>query len=417
MAIVKPFNGLRPAVEFAEKVVALPYDVISSKEARQLAAGNQYSFYHVSKPEIDLIPDIDPYDPAVYKQGAKNLQRLIDQQILVADTKPHFYLYRLVMGEHSQIGLVGCVSVREYDANIIKKHELTRHDKEDDRLKHLLALKAQTGPVFLTYPSSAKLDALINKLLHRKPVYNFTTEDQIEHAFWIINTAETIKEIQKYFSKIENLYVADGHHRSAAASRACEVLKKKNPQHNGKEEYNFFLAVLFPHDQMQILAYNRVVKDLNGLTPEKFLKKISTRFLVRDYSDSEGYNPAVRHDFGMYLEGMWYRLSAVPGSWKDNDPIERLDISILYNNLLKPVLGIGDPRKDKRIDFVGGIRGLDGLKTRVDSGEMAVAFSLYPTMIEDLFHIADAGKIMPPKSTWFEPKLRDGMVIHLLDNV
>jgi len=319
------------------------------------------------------------------------------------------------MGEHSQTGLVACVSVQEYNENKIKKHELTRHDKEDDRLKHILALQSQTGPVFLTYLATEALDSIFKKLVTRKPAYDFGTEDNIQHTFWVINTEKTIKEIQKNFSKINHLYVADGHHRSAAAARACDVLKKKNHQHHGKEEYNYFLSVIFPHDQMQIMAYNRAVKDLNGLTPEKFLEKISDKFLVRDYSDTEGYQPVVRHDFGMYLEGMWYRLSAIPTTWKEMDPFEHLDVSILYHNLLKPILGIGDLRKDKRIDFVGGIRGLNGLKARVDSGEMAVAFALFPTLIEDLLMIADAGEIMPPKSTWFEPKLRDGLVMHMLE--
>jgi uncharacterized protein (DUF1015 family) len=415
MAIVKPFRGLRPVNELAEVVAALPYDVVSSHEARKLAAGNSYSFYHVNKPEIDLDPDIDAYDPVVYEQGARNFKNLIDKKVLVQDKEPHFYLYRQVMGEHTQTGLVACVSVQEYNDDKIRKHELTRHDKEDDRLKHILALRSQSGPVFLTYTATDALDTIFKKLSSRKPVYDFVTEDQIRHTFWVINTEKAIKEIQKHFSKIPHLYVADGHHRSAAAARACDLLKKKNHQHTGKEEYNFFLSVIFPHNQMQILAYNRVVKDLNGLTPEKFLEKISGKFLVRDYSDSEGYPPVVRHDFGMYLEGMWYRLSAIPTTWKESDPLQHLDVNILHHNLLKPILGIGDPRKDKRIDFVGGIRGLEGLKARVDSGEMAVAFSLYPTLIEDLLTIADAGEIMPPKSTWFEPKLRDGLIMHMLD--
>jgi len=415
MAIVKPFRGLRPSNDYSAKVAALPYDVVSTQEALKLAAGNAYSFYHVSKPEIDLEPEIDPYDHKVYAQGAKYLQHLIVQKVLVQDKEPHFYLYRLVMGEHCQIGLVACVSVNEYNENKIKKHELTKHDKEEDRLKHILTLNAQTGPVFLTYPAAKKIDEAVKKLTARKPVYHFTSEDDIEHTFWVINNEDSIKEIQKLFGKIDFLYVADGHHRSAAAARACEVLKKKNKNHSNKDEYNYFLAVLFPHNQVQILAYNRVIKDLNGLTPEKFLKKISNKFLVRDYSDSEGYQPAVRHDFGMYMEGMWYRLSAIPGTWKESHPIERLDVSILYHNLLKPVLGINDPRKDKRIDYVGGIRGLNGLKMRVDSGEMMVAFALFPTSVEDLLQIADAGEIMPPKSTWFEPKLRDGLFAHMLD--
>ena len=415
MAVVRPFRGLRPRPDFAEKIAAPPYDVINSDEARQLSTGNPYSFLHINKPEIDLPPDIDLYDPAVYAQGALNLEKFINEKILFQDEKPAFYLYRQKMDSHEQTGLVACVSTDEYKRDKIKKHELTRLEKEDDRLNHILSLKAQTGPVFLTYRSTASIDGLVEEISDQEPVYDFKTNDCIQHTFWVVSNQSFIHRIEKEFSDIEVLYIADGHHRSAAATRASEVLSKKNPQHTGNEEYNYFLSVLFPHDQMYIMDYNRVVKDLNGLNAEEFLEKLRKKFLVREFARSEGYKPKLRHDFGMYLHGMWYRLSAIPGTWKDNHPTQRLDVSILYENLLKPILNIGDPRKDKRIDFVGGMRGIEGLEARVDTGEMAVAFSLYPTSIEDLLATADAGEIMPPKSTWFEPKLRSGLITHLLE--
>ena len=415
MAVVRPFRGLRPKAEFAEKVAAPPYDVINSNEARELAKTNPYSFLHVNKPEIDLPQDLDPYHRDVYTQGAKNLKRLIDDQILRQDEKPAFYLYRQVMDTHVQLGLVACVSVEEYKQNKIKKHELTRVEKEDDRLNHILSLNAQTGPVFLTYRADKSIDALFNKLTKADSVYDFKSDDNIQHTVWIIADLQTIKDIEAKFSAIETLYVADGHHRSAAAKRASDHFKQKNAHHSGNEEYNFFLSVIFPHNQMYIMDYNRVVKDLNGLSEEEFLDKLSLKFLVREFARSEGYKPKAKHDFGMYMNGMWYRLSAIPGSWDPTHPTKRMDVSILYENALKPILNIADPRTDKRIDFVGGMRGIEGLEARVDTGEMAVAFSLYPTSIDDLLTTADAGEIMPPKSTWFEPKLRSGLFIHTLD--
>ncbi len=414
MAIVKPFRGLRPVKEYAEKVASPPYDVINSEEARELVSNAPYSFLHITKPEIDVAPDTDIYSQSVYEKGVENLQKLRDNQILVQDKKPCFYLYQQVMGDHKQLGLVAGASVEEYDADKIKKHELTRVEKEDDRLKHILSLSAQTGPVFLTYRAKPAINKFLQRLIEDDPEYDFTTPDDIRHTFWVVSNEDAIKRIQDDFAEIPELYVADGHHRSAAASRACATLKSKNPGHTGAEPYNFFLTVIFPHNQMQILDYNRVVKDLNNLSKEDYLQRITKKFLVREFSDKIPYQPSVRHDFGMYLDGIWYRLSAIPGTWKENDPQERLDVSILYENLLKPVLDIGDPRKDKRIDFVGGMRGLDELKRRVDSGEMSVSFSVFPTKIEDLLAIADAGLIMPPKSTWFEPKLRSGLVTHLL---
>lgn len=414
MSVIKPFKGLRPIQQYAEKVASPPYDVINSEEAREIVKGNPYSFLHVNKPEIDLPRGTDLYSDEVYRQGAKNLKKLIDDGIIVQDEKPCFYIYKQIMGEHEQIGLVAGASVEEYDNDLIKKHELTRVDKENDRLRHILSLNAQVGPVFLTYTAKQSIDSIINELIQKKPVYDFSGDDGIKHIFWVVSEDDDIQKIQREFAGIDCLYVADGHHRSAAASRACQELKSKNPDHSGDEEYNYFLSVIFPHNQMYIMDYNRVIKDLNGLTKEDFFDKISANFLVRKYSHTDSYKPVIKHDFGMYLDGNWYKLSAIPGTWNESEPTERLDVSILYNNLLQPVLGIGNPRTDKRIDFVGGIRGMKELERRVNSGEMTIAFSLFATSIEDLMAIADAGKIMPPKSTWFEPKLRSGLVIHQL---
>ena len=414
MSIIKPFKGFRPTQQYAEKVASHPYDVINSEEAREIARGNPYSFLHVNKPEIDLPAGTYLHSDAVYEQGAKNLKKLIDDGIIVQDNNPCFYIYKQIMGEHEQIGLVAGASVEEYDKDLIKKHELTRIDKENDRVKHLLSLNAQVGPVFLTYTAKDSIDNIINELVKNKPECDFTSDDGIKHIFWVVSEDTDIQNIQQEFADIDYFYVADGHHRSAAASRACQDLKAKNPNHTGDEEYNYFLTVIFPHDQMYIMDYNRVVKDLNGLTKQEFLDKIASKFLVREYSHSESYKPVVKHDFGMYLDGSWYKLSAIPGTWDESQPTERLDVSILFNNLLEPILGIGNPRTDKRIDFVGGIRGMEELEKRVNSGEMTVSFSLFATSIEDLMSIADAGKTMPPKSTWFEPKLRSGLVIHQL---
>ena len=414
MSVIKPFKGLRPTKQYAEKVASHPYDVINSEEAREIAKGNPFSFLHVNKPEIDLPAGTDLHSEAVYEQGAKNLKRLIDDGIIIQDEKPCFYIYKQVMGYHEQIGLVAGASVEEYDNDLIKKHELTRIDKENDRVNHLLSLNAQVGPVFLTYTAKDYIDAIIAELVKNKPEYDFVSDDGIKHIFWVVSDEKYISNIQQEFAQIDYLYVADGHHRSAAASRACQELKSKNPNHSGEEEYNYFLTVIFPHNQMYIMDYNRVVKDLSGLSKPEFLDKISSKFLVREFSATDSYKPAVKHDFGMYLDGIWYKLSAIPGTWNEAEPTERLDVSILFNNLLEPILGIGNPRTDKRIDFVGGIRGMQELEKRVNSGEMTVSFSLFPTSIEDLMAIADAGKTMPPKSTWFEPKLRSGLVIHQL---
>lgn len=414
MSTIKPFKGMRPIPNLAERVAAPPYDVLNSEEARQMAAGNPYSFLHISKPEIDLPPETDLYSDEVYHQGTANLKRFIKEGIFKQDHDDYYYVYRQIMGQHSQVGLVAAASVEEYQQDLIKKHELTRADKEDDRVRHVNSLNAQTGPVFLTYKAAPAIDAIISKIITRPPENDFVAADQIRHTLWVVKDKTETGKITKSFSKLDCLYVADGHHRSAAASRVCDMRKRENPNHTGQEEYNFFLAVLFPHNQMRIMDYNRVVKDLNGLSDEAFIQKVKDKFSVT-LLGSETEKPAEKHQMMMYLSHHWYRLEVKPGTFNENNPVERLDVSILTNHILSPVLGIHDLRKDKRIDFVGGIRGLKELKKRVDSGEMRVAFALFPTSIQDLMAIADAGKTMPPKSTWFEPKLRSGLVIHTLD--
>lgn len=414
MSIIKPFKGLRPKKELAEQVASPPYDVLNSEEARKMAKNNPYTFLHINKPEIDLPPETDHYDEDVYLQGHANLKKFIHDGILVQDELPAFYVYRQIMGEHSQIGLVAGASVEEYNNDLIKKHELTRADKEEDRVKHVDYLNAQTGPVFLTYKAVPEIDALINAIVARTPENDFTADDGIRHTLWVVSQSGEIKNLQNAFAGLEHLYVADGHHRSAAASRVQAMRRANNPNHTGEEEYNYFLSVIFPDNQMYIMDYNRVVSDLNGMTSAEFLKKVSQNFEISDPQITIS-KPSQKHHFVMYMGNNWYRLKAKEGSFPENDPVRQLDVSILMENILSPLLGIGDPRKDKRIDFVGGIRGLEELKRRVDSGEMAVAFGLFPTSIRDLMAIADAGKTMPPKSTWFEPKLRSGLVVHLLD--
>ena len=412
MATIRPFKGYRPKPEYAARVAARPYDVLNSEEARAEAAGNPVSFLHVGKPEIDLPPDVPIYDDRVYQKGKENLQKLIADGILKEDPKPCLYLYAQTMGDTTQYGIMGCASVREYLNNTIKKHELTRKDKEDDRTKHVRVTNAHTGPIFLTYRASRPIDTIVEGIHLRKPDYDFIPPDGVRHRLWVIDDANVINSLVGEFSRIDHLYVADGHHRSAAAARVGDERAKGNPRHRGDEEYNFFLAVLFPHNQLRIMDYNRTVKDLNGLEVGEFLARIGEIFDV-----TEGPHPAWpsrKGEYGMYVKGTWYTLRAPGDLLADPDPVERLDVSILQKEILGPILGIDDPRTNKRIDFVGGIRGLQELERRVNSGEMAVAFALFPTSIEELLSIADAGKIMPPKSTWFEPKLRDGVVVHFL---
>jgi len=423
MAQVKPFRGMRPTPEKISEVASPPYDVLNSEEAREKAKDNPNSFLHVVKPEIDLNPSIHLYDPRVYAQGRKNLRRLIKNGILVQDEKPCLYIYKLRMGEHEQVGLVALASVKEYEEDKIKKHEHTRPDKEQDRMNHIDNLNAQTGPVFLTYRSSKEIDDLMKKGMQKTAVYDFIGDYDVRHTFFVVDDDALIQKIQEAFSSIDALYVADGHHRSAAATRVRESRMKQNSKHTGEEEYNFFLSVVFPDSQMQILDYNRAVKDLNGLSPEEFLAKVEEDFEIKPHvvccgtgnnNGMRAYRPQTIHTFGMYLDGQWYELTAKENSFDSSDPIKQLDVSILQENLLRPVLGIKDPRTDKRIHFVGGIRGLEELERLVNSREYAMAFSLYPTRIGQLLAVADAGKVMPPKSTWFEPKLRSGIVIHML---
>jgi uncharacterized protein (DUF1015 family) len=415
MAIVRPFKGLRPRKEDAAKLASPPYDVLSSEEAREMAKDNPTSFLHVIKPEIDLDPGIDPYDKRVYEKGAENLQKMIRDGILVQDSEPAFYIYKQLMGGHRQIGLVACASVEEYEKDMIKKHELTRPDKEDDRVNLIGHLSAQTGPVFLTYKANDQIDDIMNVIVNTDPEYDFSDEKNVRHTLWVVTDLDVIRQIQSQFERVDCLYVADGHHRSAAAMRIKQIRQKENPGHNGGEEYNYFLTVIFPDNQMQILDYNRVVRDLNGMEVDQFIKKISDRFSYLKLEEGRRYKPDHKHSLGMYLNNCWHKLTPLNNSFDETDPVDRLDVSILQNNLLSPILGIQDPRKDKRIDFVGGIRGLSELEKRVNSGKWQVAFALYPTSMDDLMAIANSGNIMPPKSTWFEPKLRSGLVSHRLD--
>ncbi len=411
MARIEPFQGLRPRPDLAEKIAAPPYDVLSSEEARELAKGNPHSFLHVGKPEIDLPAGTDLYADEVYAKGKENFDRFIMEKALLQDKKRCFYIYKQIWGDHVQVGLVAGASCQDYQDGVIKKHELTREDKEQDRQRHIETLDAQTGPVFLTYKQARAIDKLIDKGMAKEPENDISTYDGVRHIFYVVDDPKLVAAIQKEFSKLDVLYVADGHHRSAAATRIKAKRQQANPGHTGNEEYNFFLAVIFPHNQMKILPYNRLVRDLNGMGKDEFFAKIADRF---DYEETDDKVPARPQEFSMYLEGRWYLLRAQPGTFDPTDAIASLDVSILQANLLAPMLGIKDPRTDKRIDFVGGIRGTGELEKKVDSGKFAVAFSFRPTTIEQLFAVADAGKIMPPKSTWFEPKLKDGLVSHLL---
>lgn len=408
MSLIKPFRGLRPTPAHATDVVAPPYDVLNTQEARVRAQGRPYSFLHISKPEIDLPPDTDPYAPQVYAKGAENLQKLIGEGILMRDSKAMYYAYRLIMGTHQQVGLVAVASVKDYDSNRIRKHEFTRPDKEDDRVRQIDALNAQTGPVFLTYRHNEQVDAVIARVMQHAPEYDLTADDGVQHTIWLIDNDADIADLTSRFDAMQCLYIADGHHRSAAASRVAA-------QRGGSAEasHRYFLSVIFPDNQMQILDYNRVIKDLNGMEPADFLAKVGQAFSVQP--SGVAVKPACAGEFGMYLQKQWYRLTIHPEQVPADDPVGRLDVSLLQNSLISPLLGITDPRRDKRIDFVGGIRGLAELEKRVNSGEMALAFSLFPTQMADLMAVADAEEVMPPKSTWFEPKLADGLVSHVLD--
>lgn len=408
MSLIRPFRGLRPVPSRAAEVIAPPYDVLSSAEARQRAQGKPWSFLHISKPEIDLPVDVDPYAPEVYAKAAENLAALIDAGVLARDASPCLYAYRITMGEHVQTGVVAAASVADYDINRIRKHEFTRPVKEDDRVRQIEAVNAQTGPVLLAYPCAPEIDALLAKVTSRTPDTDALADDGIRHQLWVIDNAANIARLVADFDALPALYIADGHHRSAAASR---VSAKRDG--DADASWRYFLAVIFPHHEMKIMDYNRVVRDLNGLSAEAFLVRVGETFGVEPASAA--LKPDRPAEFGMYLAGQWYRLSLPSERIPVDDPVARLDVSLLQNYLIEPVLGIADPRRDERIDFVGGIRGLSELERRVDSGEMAVAFALHPTRMEELMAVADAGEVMPPKSTWFEPKLADGMVSHVLD--
>ena len=412
MAVFRPFKAVRPLPEQAHLVASRPYDVLSSSEARREAEGNPLSFLRVIKPEIELPISIDPYSDEVYEKGAEVYNTFKKDDVLVQDSSQNFYIYRLTMEGRTQTGLVGCCHFEEYFEGKIKKHELTRVAKEEDRVKHVDTLNANAEPVFFSYRANQEIDSMLENLVLEKPVYDFVAADQIRHELWIIDNASLVSKLEKLFSDIPYLYVADGHHRTAAAARIGERRKKQNPDHTGDEEYNLFLAVLFSDQELEIFDYNRVIKDLNGLSPTEFIEKISGNFSLLQKSE-KAIRPLQKGDFSVYLDKNWYLFSPLSTEF-ENDPVKNLDVSYLSDYIFEPILGISDQRTDDRIDFVGGIRGLEELAKRVDSGDMAVAFALFPVSMDELLNVADEGKIMPPKSTWFEPKLRSGLFVHEL---
>ena len=415
MAKIHAFKGFRPDKEKVNEVASRPYDVLNSAEAREEVKENPWSFLHVVKPEVDLPEGTDLHSDLVYNKGRDNLQKLIAKGYFVEDDSERLYVYAQTMFGRTQFGIVACASVDDYLENIIKKHELTRPDKEEDRMNHIRVTNFNAEPVFFAYPDHSELDAIVDTVVSEEADYDFTTDDGVGHHFWVISDHDVILRIEELFDKdVQFTYVADGHHRTAAAALVGQERRNNNPEHRGDEEYNYFLAVHFPASQLTIIDYNRVVKDLNGMTATDFLEELQEAFLVEE-KGSEIYKPDKLHTFGMYMEGSWYALTAKPGTYKDEDPIACLDVTVLSEQVLGPLLNITDLRKSKRIDFVGGIRGLEELSRRVDSGEMAAAFALYPVSMKQLMDIADNGMIMPPKTTWFEPKLRSGLVIHSLD--
>jgi uncharacterized protein (DUF1015 family) len=415
MAVLKPFKGIRPPAELAPKVASRPYDVLNSEEARKEAEGNPYSLYHIIKAEIDLDPEVDVHSDQVYEKARENYQMFLKNGWLRQDEEERLYVYAQTWRGRTQYGLVGCASVDDYLNGVIKKHELTRPDKEEDRMKHVLVNNANIEPVFFTYRAVPEIDRIVAAVVEGKvPEYDFSADDGVRHQFWVIDDRATVTRLSELFTTIPYTYVADGHHRTAAAARVGVEKRKNNPHHTGEEEYNFFLAVHFPHDQLTIIDYNRVVKDLNGMSVPAFLEKLTASFDVEE-KGGEIYKPARPHEFSMYVEGKWYKMTAHPDTYDDNDPIGALDVTILSEQVLAPLLDIKDLRRSDRIDFVGGIRGLEELARRVDAGEMKVAFALYPVTLEQLMRIADTDNIMPPKTTWFEPKLRSGLIIHSLD--
>lgn len=416
MATIKPFKGLRPPKQYVEQVESKPYDVLNSEEARQEAGDNEKSLYHIIKPEINFPEGTSEYDPRVYQSAADHFKMFQEKGWLVQDDKENYYIYAQTMNGKTQYGLVVGAYVNDYLNGVIKKHELTRRDKEEDRMKHVRVCNANMEPVFFAYPDDKTLDELLKRYAATKPEYDFIAPgDGLRHQFWVVSDEKDIALITEEFKKMPSLYIADGHHRSAAAALVGAEKAKQNPHHTGKEEYNYFMAVCFPASQLTILDYNRVVKDLNGYTPEQFLKALEEDFVVEDMG-TEIYRPAKLHEFSLYLQGHWYKLTTREGRFNDADPIGVLDVDISSRLILDKLLGIKDLRSDKRIDFVGGLRGLGELKRRVDSGEMSLALALYPVSMKQIMDIADSGKIMPPKATWFEPKLRSGLIIHKLDD-
>ncbi len=415
MAVVKPFRGLRPPKSIVSDLACPPYDVMSTEEALMMSQGKEFSLLHITRSEIDFPPETDAHSEQVYKKSVSNFALWRKNGWLIQDDEPHFYIYAQTMQKRTQYGIVGCASVDDYLNGVIKKHELTRPDKEQDRMTHIRVNDANIEPVFLAYPAVKKIDRIINTITKKTtPEYDFVSEDNIGHRLWVIKDMETNSQIEKLFKeKVPFTYVADGHHRTAAAALVGKEKREKNPEHNGTEEYNYFMAVHFPDNQLRILDYNRTVRDLNGLSEEEFLAKLEKGFIIKE-KGPKTYRPRKLHNFSMYLGGKWYRLTARPHTYNDKDPIGGLDVTILTNQILAPVLDIQDLRRSKRIDFIGGIRGLGELKKRVDNGDMKVAFALYPVSMKQLITIADSGNIMPPKTTWFEPKLRSGLVIHLL---
>lgn len=414
MAILKPFKAVRPTSQYAKDVAALPYDVMTSDEAREMVKDNPYSFLHIDKAEINLDKSVSIYDEKVYLKARENLDKLSSDGIFMQDDKDCIYIYRQTMNGRNQTGLVGCASIDEYINDTIKKHEFTRADKEQDRINHVDYCNANTGPIFLTYKDSEKINTIVsNWQSENKPIYDFVSTDGIAHTVWIIDDSSVTGALQSSFEKVDSLYIADGHHRAASAVKVGLKRRQENPDYTGKEEFNFFLSVAFPASELAIMDYNRVIKDLNGMTNQEFLSKIENNFIVTKLDGSNAYHPKKTHTFGMYLDNSWYKLEAKPNSFDKSSPVDSLDVSILQNNLIHPILNIDDPRTSQRIDFVGGIRGLKELERRVKD-DMVVAFSMYPTTIEELMAIADSGNVMPPKSTWFEPKLLSGLFVHKL---
>lgn len=414
MPVIKPFKAFRPEPDLVTKVASPPYDVLNSEEARQLVKDNSYSFLHVNKAEIDLDPSVDHYDRRVYKKASENLDRLIEKKVYLQDEQEKIYIYRQIMKGRAQTGLVVCVSLDDYLQGKIKKHENTREDKEKDRINHIDLTNANAGPVFLTYKAKEDIKQIVNRWVKEEnPVYDFTSEDGITHTCWVIDDESIIEQLVESFAGIDYLYIADGHHRAAAATKVGLKRREQYKDYTGNEEFNYFLSVLFPDDELYIMDYNRVVADLAGNSQEEFIRKISEKFYIEKYNGEGAYRPKARNTFGMYLNNCWYKLTVIPGTFDEDNVVDSLDVSILQNNLLTPILGIKDPRTDQRIEFVGGIRGLEELENKVKAG-MKVAFSLFPTSIEELMKVADAEKLMPPKSTWFEPKLRSGIFIHKL---